>query len=62
MNKIYTQILIFSCILIEVALFFKISTTTHLITEQLLISIAIVVMLLVIKLIHHLSNTTFINE
>jgi hypothetical protein len=62
MNKIYTQILIFSCILIEVALFFKISTTTHLITEQLLISIAIVVMLLVIKLIHHLSNTTFKNE
>ncbi|MEY2739586.1 MAG: hypothetical protein RL259_1495 [Bacteroidota bacterium] len=62
MNKIYTQLLIFSCILIEVALFFKISTTTHLITEQLLISIAIVVMLLVIKLIHHLSNTTFKNE
>jgi hypothetical protein len=62
MNKIYTQLLIFSCILIEVALFFKISTTTHLITEQLLISIAIVVMLLVIKLILHLSNTTFKNE
>lgn len=62
MKKIAIQILIFCCILIEAILLIKIIHTTHLYLEKLLICTAISVILLLIKLINHLSNITYQNE
>lgn len=62
MKKIAIQILIFCCILIEAILLIKIIHTAHLYIEKLLICTAISVMLLLIKLINHLSNITYQNE
>ena len=62
MKKIAIQILIFCCIIIEAVLLIKIIHTAQIYKKKLLICTAISVMLLLIKLINHLSNITYQNE
>jgi hypothetical protein len=62
MKKIRLQLLIFSCILIEAFMLFKIINSEHLFTTELFTCIAILVMLIMLKLINHLSNNTYERE
>ncbi len=62
MKKIGLQLLIFICILIEAFVLFKIIHSEHLFTTELFTCIAILVMLIMLKLINHLSNNTYERE
>ena len=62
MKKIRLQLLIFSCILIEAFVLFKIIHCEHLFRTELFVCIEILVMLIMLKLINHLSNNTYERE
>jgi hypothetical protein len=62
MKKVYIQIVIMCCILIEAFILMKIMQTSNFMIENFLICIAIIVMLILLKLINHLTNVTYGKE
>lgn len=62
MKKVYIQIVILCCILIEAFILMKVMQTSNFMMENFLICIAIILILILLKLINLLTNVTYGKE